>query len=667
MRSGDPAQAAGLFPTTPGRPANRVTPHGPSITARFTTGTLADPVSALPPDGQPGTDQPGTDQPGTDRRRSGALGGDGANGKVTSGNGASGNVLGRGDLQSGSPGAGTHRAEGPEADTHRAEGPEADTHRAEGPEADTHRAGSPEADTHRGGCPEAGPGKSGPEGTGRGGDGRYGSTTGNGHARTTGNGHGQSGEGSGQAAIHSRQETGQPGRHRYRSGPVPSYRDVFRAREFRALWLAQVLSYAGDQFAQVAIAILVYDRTRSPLLTALAYALTYLPPILGSPLLSGLADIFPRRRVMIAVDLMRAALVAGMVVPGLPFAGLCSLLFLTVLLGPPFSAARSSLLPDLLPPGQFVLATAIGNITFQASQIAGFVAGAAVVAALGPHRALAADALSFCLSAMIVATGVRARPAPAAGTARGRPSLWDLTLDGASIVFGRPVLRTLVLLGWLAGFTVVPEGLAAPYGHDLGGGPITVGLLMAAMPAGMIVGAYVLGRLARPATRLRLIGWLAMLSCAPLMVSLAHPPLWAVLALWAVAGAGGAYQLAAAAAFVQALPAGSRGRAFGIAQSGLLASQGLGILAAGAAAQWIGPEAVVAIAGIAGLITAATLASAWSCQHGELLRSAACGPCPAAGPAIPAGDTGPAGGAPPQAANGGRPGPPERPQRPGRA
>ena len=48
----------------------------------------------------------------------------------------------------------------------------------------------------------------------------------------------------------------------------------------------QVLSFAGDQFAQVAIAILIYGRTHSPFLTVLAYALTYLPPIAGGPLLS---------------------------------------------------------------------------------------------------------------------------------------------------------------------------------------------------------------------------------------------------------------------------------------------------------------------------------------------------------------------------------------------
>ncbi len=66
-----------------------------------------------------------------------------------------------------------------------------------------------------------------------------------------------------------------------------------------------MLSFAGDQFAQVAIAILVYRRTHSAFLTALAYALTYLPPIAGGPLLSGLADLFPGRRVLIACDVLR--------------------------------------------------------------------------------------------------------------------------------------------------------------------------------------------------------------------------------------------------------------------------------------------------------------------------------------------------------------------------
>ena len=90
-----------------------------------------------------------------------------------------------------------------------------------------------------------------------------------------------------------------------------TYREVIALSEFRALWFAQGLSLLGDQFAQVALGVLVYQRTESPLVTAVVYALTYLPPIVGGPLLAGLADRYARRRVMVVCDVARAALVAA--------------------------------------------------------------------------------------------------------------------------------------------------------------------------------------------------------------------------------------------------------------------------------------------------------------------------------------------------------------------
>ena len=414
-----------------------------------------------------------------------------------------------------------------------------------------------------------------------------------------------------------RARASQAGRHRQPGAQSAAYRDVFAVSEFRALWSAQALSCAGDQFAQVAIAFVVYARTGSAFLTAAAYALTYLPPVLGGPVLSGLADLFPRQQLMITLDLIRAGLVALMAVRGLPFAGVGVLFFGTVLLGTPSSSARSALLPEVLPGDRYSLGSVIGSHTAQLSQIAGFLAGGGLIAAFGPYRALALDSLSFSLSAGILAWGVRPRPAP---PSTGHPSPWEITWDGTVAVFGSPVLRTLVLFGWLAGFTVVPEALAAPYARALGGGAPTIGVLMAAMPAGTVIGGFVIGRLLRPSDRMRPMGWLAMLSCAPLLFSLAHPPLPVLILLWVLAGAGGAYQLVAAAAFVTALPAARRVRAFAVAQTGLLASQGLGILTGGAVAQRIGPPKAVALAGLLGLLAAAALATDWTRRHTELIR-----------------------------------------------
>jgi Transmembrane secretion effector len=144
------------------------------------------------------------------------------------------------------------------------------------------------------------------------------------------------------------------GRHRTDSVRRATYGDLFAIREFRALWSAQTLSSVGDQIAQVAIAVLVYTTTGSPALTALAYALTYLPLVIAGPLLSGLAGLLPHRQAMIALDLLRAGLVTIMAIPAVPLPLLCTLLFATVLLGPPFAAARApcslkSCRPALLP------------------------------------------------------------------------------------------------------------------------------------------------------------------------------------------------------------------------------------------------------------------------------------------------------------------------------
>jgi hypothetical protein len=158
--------------------------------------------------------------------------------------------------------------------------------------------------------------------------------------------------------------------------------------------------------------------------------------------LSGLADLFPRRSVMICCDLLRLLLVAAMAVPAIPFWALCVLITATTLSGVPFSAARTALPPDVLLGDRLSLGSVIGNMTDQFSQVVGFTAGAAVVAWLDPYRALLADALTFAASAVLVAGWVTRRPAPSRQTAGGPelsngPSLWSRTRVGVRLVAGQ--------------------------------------------------------------------------------------------------------------------------------------------------------------------------------------------------------------------------------------
>jgi MFS family permease len=381
-----------------------------------------------------------------------------------------------------------------------------------------------------------------------------------------------------------------------------TYGEVFAVGEFRWLWFAQLGSVAGDQLARVALAVLVFDRTGSAGLSAVTYALTFLPDIIGGPLLAGLADRYPRRRLMILCDVARAVLVAAMAVPGASLWVLCVLLVAVQLLASPFQSARAALLPAILTGDKFVLASSVSNITGQAAQLAGFVTGGTLVAAVGTGNALLVDAGTFGLSAVLLKFGVRERPLPEAGEAR--KGWWASLSTGARLVWSDRKLRYLVALACVAGFYVSIEGLAAPYAAAVGGGPAAVGILLAANPAGQMIGMLLLTR-AAPERRLTLMGPLAIGSCAPLIGCIAQPGLWVTVGLWMMSGLCASYQLAASAAFVLNVPDAQRGQAFGLARTALIVSQGVGVLAAGAAADRWAPASVVAAAGIFGVLVAA--------------------------------------------------------------
>jgi Na+/melibiose symporter-like transporter len=123
----------------------------------------------------------------------------------------------------------------------------------------------------------------------------------------------------------------------------PSFREVFAHPEFRAVWISYVLSMGGDRLALVALTLLVYDRSKSPLLAAITFAAGFVPYLFGGMFLSGLADRLPRRSVMVACDLIRVVLVAAMLLPDVPLAVMIVLLYAVTLLQPPFDASRSAI------------------------------------------------------------------------------------------------------------------------------------------------------------------------------------------------------------------------------------------------------------------------------------------------------------------------------------
>jgi MFS family permease len=386
-------------------------------------------------------------------------------------------------------------------------------------------------------------------------------------------------------------------------------------REFRPLFGSYLLSTIGDELARVALTVLVYQRTDSALLSAVTFGVSYLPWLLGGPVLAALADRLPRHRVLIASDVTRAVLVACMALPGIPLPLLLGLLLMSSVCAPPFEAARSALMADILEGDRYAVATSLTGISLQLSQLVGFLLGGALLLALSPSAALLINAATFAVSAVWLARGLQRRPAPAPPPdGRAAPSIWSDAGGGLRFIAGRPRLLALVGLLWVAAlFANAPEGIATPLALQLQDSASATGLLLAANPAGTVVGGLLVGRLCPPYLRARLLGPLVGLSLGGVLLA-GLVPAWLgtgttsfalVLALFFLAGMGGACSIPLNVAFVQAVPSAYRGRAFGVAVAGLSGVQGLGVVLAGLGAEVLAPTTVVALSGALGLVAVA--------------------------------------------------------------
>lgn len=389
-----------------------------------------------------------------------------------------------------------------------------------------------------------------------------------------------------------------------------TFGEVFGIAEFRALWFAELLSIAGDQLARVALSILVFTGTGSATLTGLTYALTFAPSLVGGIFLTGFADRFPRRTVMVAVDIVRAALIACVAIPDMPFWAMCVLVGGVSLLNPPFKASQLALLPQVLEGDRFVVGMGIRSMTVQSAQLVGFAGGGALMLAVDPHLALLIDAATFLLSATFVRYGLKQRPAAATGEQRKR--FFAMISRGGRVAFRDSALTALMLFTWLMGLLPVYEGIAAPYVAAAGGGSAAIGLLLAADPVGSVIGTFIYTRWVPARVRPRLIGLMSLLCAIPLLLCLLQPGPWVSIALFVVSGGFGTVALLqATASLTLAVPDETRAQTMGLSNTGLTTMLGISPLIGGVLADQTTPQTTVGIFGLAGIVLTLPLAFLW--------------------------------------------------------
>ncbi|MBM2623547.1 MFS transporter [Actinoplanes sp. LDG1-06] len=394
-----------------------------------------------------------------------------------------------------------------------------------------------------------------------------------------------------------------------------TFRDLFAIREYRALYISLVTNWVGDYLARAAITILVYEQSQSVLLSAAAFAVSYLPWIIGGTLLSALAERYPYRRVLITADVYRMVLIALLLIPHTPIPVMLLIVFLASLGTPPTQAARSALQPLVVGRDKLPIAIATNTTSVQAAQVFGYLAGAALASAINPQVALVIDLVTFAVSAALIVTMVQ--PRPPAHTRAHRTHLLHESAEGFRLVFGAPTLRAIAIMVFvLTMFAIVPEGLAAAWAAESNGDAaargLNQGLIMAAGPIGFVIGGLLINRLAGPALRDRLVRPLAVLSALALVPAVTAPPPPIVAVLVAISGiAQGGVMPTLNGKFVLILPHGYRARAYGVMQTGLQLSQFAAVMVTGLLADHYWLPLVVGLWSVGGTVALGLLAYRW--------------------------------------------------------
>jgi predicted MFS family arabinose efflux permease len=387
--------------------------------------------------------------------------------------------------------------------------------------------------------------------------------------------------------------------------------------EFRTLFCAQVVSVLGTVVAQVALTVLVYQRTESPVLSALTFTLTMLPYLLTGSVLTDIVGRLPPRRTLVICD-VASAICAGVLAAQPPLWALLGLIFLLGLLEPLFVSVRVTLLPRVLGAGPaFILGRSLFSMTWAGAQTVGYAVGGVLLGIVGTRGSLAIDAGSFLASAVLLRLGIAAHtPMQSNATGIGKMKRTLRSLLGDSWI------RSLLVVQWiLPACAVAPKGLAAPYVQALGEPSHAAGYFLSALAGGLLISNLAVARLLTTRAQQRFMIPAALVQGLALITFLAGPGWPISLALMAAIGAANSWSLGRTTLLMRAVVPELHGPALVLDNSGLMLVQGLGFVSWGLLAEALSLRATLATAGAVSLLAFGLFAIQWRGQPRSPARS----------------------------------------------
>jgi MFS family permease len=284
---------------------------------------------------------------------------------------------------------------------------------------------------------------------------------------------------------------------------TPARNSPFRAlqhRNFRLIWIGQLVSMAGSMMQSAAIlwhvSILV-DPGQRGLALGLVGLVRVVPIVVFSLIAGVVADAHDRRRLMLITQTAMA--ISAALLAWVAFAGVRAVwpIYALAATGAAFGTfdnpARQALIPTLVPAADLPNAISLNAIMFQTASVVGPAAGGVLIGELGIGWAYAFNAVSFLcvIAAVLLMRGVPGNPEASAG----RISL-AAAIEGLRFVFRTPLIRSTMLLDFFATFFASATALLPIFAQDiLHVGARGYGVLSAAPSVGAIVASLVMVRL----------------------------------------------------------------------------------------------------------------------------------------------------------------------------
>ncbi len=382
-----------------------------------------------------------------------------------------------------------------------------------------------------------------------------------------------------------------------------------RNREFRFLLGARTISHIGDGMALVALLLYVHETRASGLAVGALLLAATVPVLVVGPIAGTVVDRTDQRRLMIVCDGARLVLYGAVAIFLPAFPVLLALVAFAAVFDTLFSPAGRSVVPALVAHDDLRPANAWLGISLNLQVVLGPLLGGVLSDAVGVRAAIAANALTFALSALLLARLPSLAPEAVEGEARPR-FLADIRAGFAYVATHRAA-RVIVGSLFLGVTFAAVDNVALVFlaRDELGSGPLGFGSAAAAFGVGMLAASTILvsPRLKVPAATLFVLG-MFLNGLGTLATGLA-PVLLVATGFQALAGTGNGVQVVASDTLVQETVTRSMlGRVFGLVQLAAVAGSSVAALAGGLLLDVTSARAVFVIGGTGVL---AVLALTW--------------------------------------------------------